>query len=153
MFNIFVDYPDETEENTIIRTTTSAATSELKPVMSAEKIKQLQQLVRRVPVAEHVIAFAVGLARATRPNQNSPLPYIKDWVSWGAGPRAGQYLILGAKCRAILDGRPTPSVDDVRAVARPVFRHRIVTSFNAEADGIGTLDIVEKLLVDVKAKE
>ena len=153
MFNIFVDYPDETEENTIVRTTTSAAIADLKTVMDSAKIKSLQQLVRRVPVAEHVIAYAVGLARATRPNENSPLPYIKDWVSWGAGPRAGQYLILGSKCRAILDGRPTPSIEDVRAVARPVFRHRIVTSFNAEADGIGTLDIVEKLLADVKAKE
>ena len=121
--------------------------------MDAAKIKTLQQLVRRVPVAEHVISYAVGLARATRPNENSPLPYIKDWVSWGAGPRAGQYLILGSKCRAILDGRPTPSIEDVRAVARLVFRHRIVTSFNAEADGISTLDIVERLLADVKAKE
>ncbi|HUU46120.1 MAG TPA: MoxR family ATPase, partial [Acidobacteriota bacterium] len=153
MFNIFVDYPDEAEENTIVRTTTSAATADLKTVMDAAGIKALQQLVRRVPVAEHVISYAVGLARATRPNENSPLPYIKDWVSWGAGPRAGQYLILGSKCRAILDGRPTPSIEDVRAVARPVFRHRIVTSFNAEADGISTLDIVEKLLADVKAKE
>jgi MoxR-like ATPase len=153
MFNIYVDYPTEAEENAIVRTTTSAAAVEVKPVMNAEKIRSLQQLIRRVPVAEHVIAYAVALARATRPNEESPLPYIKDWVSWGAGPRAGQYLILGAKCRALLEGRPTPAVDDVRAVAKSVFRHRIVTSFNAEADGIGSLEIVEKLLVDVKAKE
>jgi MoxR-like ATPase len=153
MFNIFVDYPSESEENAIVRSTTSAAAVDLQPVMNAAKIKEMQQLVRRVPVAEHVIAYAVALARATRPHEDSTLPYIKDWVSWGAGPRAGQYLILGAKCRALLEGRPTPSVDDVRAIARPVFRHRIVTSFNAEADGIGTLDIVEKLLVDVKANE
>ncbi len=153
MFNVFVDYPNETEENTIVRTTTSAAVADPQIVMSAETIKSLQQLVRRVPVAEHVISYAVSLARATRPSENSPLPYIKDWVSWGAGPRAGQYLILGAKCRALLEGRPTPAIDDVRAVARPVFRHRIVTSFNAEADGISTLDIVERLLTDVKVKE
>ncbi|HEX9751788.1 MAG TPA: MoxR family ATPase [candidate division Zixibacteria bacterium] len=155
MFNIFVDYPDETDENTIVRTTTSAATADLRVVMTAEKIKALQQLVRRVPVSDYVISYAVSLARATRPSANGAqaLPYIKDWVSWGAGPRAAQYLTLGAKCRAILDGRPTPSVEDVRAVARPVLRHRIVTSFNAEADGVGTLDIVERLLNDVKAKE
>jgi MoxR-like ATPase len=152
MFNIYVDYPRESEEHQIVATTTSAAVADLRQVMDAARIRSLQQLVRRVPVADHVIHYAVALARATRPKENSPLPYIKDWVSWGAGPRASQYLVLGAKCRAILDGRPTPSVDDIRAVARPVLRHRIVTSFNAEADGVGTIDIVEKLLVDVKAK-
>jgi len=152
MFNIYVDYPRESEEHQIVATTTSAAVADLRQVMDAVRIKSLQQLVRRVPVADHVIHYAVALARATRPKENSPLPYIKDWVSWGAGPRASQYLVLGAKCRAILDGRPTPSVDDIRAVARPVLRHRIVTSFNAEADGVGTIDIVEKLLGDVKPK-
>ncbi|MEW5702219.1 MAG: MoxR family ATPase [Candidatus Zixiibacteriota bacterium] len=152
MFNIYVDYPGENEEHRIVATTTSAAVADLQQVMDAGRIKSLQQLVRRVPVADHVINYAVALARATRPKENSPLPYIKDWVSWGAGPRASQYLVLGAKCRAILGGRPTPSVDDIRAVARPVLRHRIVTSFNAEADGVGTIDIVEKLLGDVKAK-
>ena len=152
MFNIYVDYPSETEENTIVKATTSAMVADVRKVLDAATIKSLQQLVRRVPVSDHVVSYAVNLARATRPNENSPLPYIKDWVSWGAGPRASQYLILGAKCRAILDGRPTPSVEDVRIVARPVLRHRIVTSFNAEADGVGALDIVVRLLGDVKEK-
>lgn len=151
MFNIFVDYPSEEEENTIVRTTTSAATVDSQVVMDAAKIRELQALIRRVPAADHVIAYAVDLVRATRPHGNAPPAYIKDWVTWGAGPRAAQYLTLGAKCRAILEGRPTPSVDDVRAIARPVLRHRIVTSFNAEADGVTTLDIVERLLADVKA--
>jgi MoxR-like ATPase len=152
MFNVYVDYPSETEENTIVKATTSAMVSDVRKVLDAARIKSLQQLVRRVPVSDHVVSYAVNLVRATRPNENSPLPYIKDWVSWGAGPRASQYLVLGAKCRAILDGRPTPSVEDIRTVARPVLRHRIVTSFNAEADGVGALDIVVRLLGDVKEK-
>lgn len=153
MFNVYVGYPKETEENTIVKQTTSAAVASPEKVMDAGTIKSLQQLVRRVPVSDHVISYAVDLVRATRPSENSPLPYIKDWVSWGAGPRASQYLVLGAKCRAILDGRPTPAIEDVRSVAPPVLRHRIVTSFNAEADGVGTPDIIERLLGEVKAKE
>jgi MoxR-like ATPase len=153
MFNVYVGYPEADEENTIVKMTTSAAVATPEKVMEADTIRSLQQLVRRVPVSDHVISYAVDLVRATRPHEKSPLPYIKDWVSWGAGPRASQFLVLGAKCRAILEGRPTPSVDDVRAVARPVLRHRIVTSFSAEADGVGTLDIIERLLGDVKAKE
>jgi MoxR-like ATPase len=105
-----------------------------------------------VPVSDHVIDYAVRLVRATRQNNASQLDYIKNWVSWGAGPRASQYLILGAKTRAILDNRPTPAVEDVRAVAKPVLRHRIVTSFNAEADGVTAEHIVERLMDDVKEK-
>ncbi|MBD3297324.1 MAG: AAA domain-containing protein [candidate division Zixibacteria bacterium] len=153
MFNVFVGYPSEVEENTIVKMTTSAAISDVSRIMDAESIHALQQLVRRVPVSDHVIAYAVNLVRSTRPAENSPLPYVRDWVSWGAGPRASQFLVLGAKCRAILEGRPTPSVEDVRAVARPVLRHRIVTSFNAEADGVNTMDIIERLLNDIKANE
>jgi len=152
MFNIYVDYPDVREEEQIVQSTTSAAVADIKPVMDSDTIRTLQNLVRRVPVSDHVIAFAVSLARATRPKEDGTRQYIKDWVSWGAGPRASQYLVLGAKCRAILDGRPTPSVDDVRAVSRPVLRHRIVTSFNAEADGVGTLEVIDRLLQDVKPK-
>ncbi len=153
MFNVFVGYPSEVEENTIVKMTTSAAISDVSRIMDSDSIRALQQLVRRVPVSDHVIAYAVNLVRSTRPAENSPLPYVRDWVSWGAGPRASQFLVLGAKCRAILEGRPTPSVDDVRAVARPVLRHRIVTSFNAEADGVNTMDIIERLLQDIKANE
>ena len=151
MFNIFVDYPSESEENEIVRTTTSAYVSDVDVIMKAEEISQLQDLVRRVPASDHVIGYAVKLARATRTDGNeNHLEYIKNWVTWGAGPRASQYLTLGAKTRAILHGRTTPSIDDVKAVAKPVLRHRIVTSFSAEAEGVSTLDIVDKLLEDVK---
>ncbi|MCK4428272.1 MAG: MoxR family ATPase [candidate division Zixibacteria bacterium] len=150
MFNIYVDYPSEEEENLIVKSTTSAYSWDLEKVMGAEEIIRLQQLARRVPASDHVINYAVRLARSTRPNENNSLAYIKNWVNWGAGPRASQYMILGAKTKAILDGRYTPSCEDVRLVAKPVLRHRIVTSFNAEADGVGTLEIIEKLLQDVK---
>ncbi|MCK4386217.1 MAG: MoxR family ATPase [candidate division Zixibacteria bacterium] len=150
MFNIYVDYPSEDEENLIVKSTTSAYIWDLEKVMGAEEIIRLQQLARRVPASDHVINYAVRLARSTRPNENNSLSYIKNWVNWGAGPRASQYMILGAKTKAILDGRYTPSCEDVRLVAKPVLRHRIVTSFNAEADGVGTLEIIEKLLQDVK---
>ncbi len=151
MFNIYVDYPSQEEENEIVRTTTSAYTSEVDVIMKAEEIVTLQDLVRRVPVSDHVIAYAVKLARATRIGEGSEAPdYVQKWVSWGAGPRASQYLILGAKTRAILQGRTTPSIEDVQAVARPVLRHRIVTSFAAEAESVTSLDIVDKLLADVK---
>jgi MoxR-like ATPase len=148
MFNIYVDYPSEAEEAEIVRTTTSAFTSDVNVVMKSDEVLELQELVRRVPVADTVIRYAVRLARATRPVEGSP-EHIKNWVSWGAGPRASQYLVLGAKTRAILYGRPTPSLEDIRAVARPVLRHRIVTSFSAEAEGVSTLDIVDRLLKDV----
>ncbi len=150
MFNIYVDYPSEDEENLIVKSTTSAYIWDLEKVMGGEEIISLQQLARRVPASDHVINYAVRLARSTRPNENNSFPYIKNWVNWGAGPRASQYMILGAKTRAILDGRYTPSCEDVKSVIKPVLRHRIVTSFNAEADGVGTLDIIEKLLQDVK---
>jgi MoxR-like ATPase len=150
MFNIYVDYPSEEEENTIVTSTTSAYEWELDTLMGADEIIKLQKLARRVPVSDHVVNYAVRLARSTRPGENNSLPYIKNWVSWGAGPRASQYMILGAKTKAILDGRYTPSTEDVKAAAKPVLRHRIVTSFNAEADGVGTMEIIEKLLQDVK---
>ncbi len=149
MFNVNIDYPSLDEENQIVKTTTSAYNWTLEKVMGAEEIIRLQKLVRKVPVSDHVINYAVKIARATRP-QNNHLPYIKNWVSWGAGPRASQYMILGAKTKSILDGRYTPSIEDVKIVAKPVLRHRIVTSFNAEADGVGTEEIIEKLLGDVK---
>ena len=104
-----------------------------------------------MPVSDHLIGYAVDIVRATRP-ENGGLDFIKNWVSWGAGPRASQYLILAAKTRAILDGRPTPGPEDVRFAALPVLRHRIVTSFNAEADGVDTIAIVNKLLESVKEK-
>lgn len=149
MFNLWIDYPTGDEEVRIVQSTTSTYAASLDKVLAAEKIIQLQQLVRKVPVSDHVVEYAVRLARSTRPSQNGALKYIQDWVSWGAGPRASQYLVLGAKTRAALDGRYTPSIDDVKSMATPVLRHRIVTNFNAEADGVGTVEIVRHLLEDV----
>jgi MoxR-like ATPase len=152
MFNILIDYPSYDEENEIVRTTTALQESALEVVVRGSEISELQKLVRKVPVSDHVIDYAVRLVRATRYSDGNNLDYIRNWVSWGAGPRASQYLILGAKTRAILDNRPTPSVEDVKSVAKPVLRHRIVTSFNAEADGVGAEQIIEKLIEDVKEK-
>ena len=149
MFNIYVDYPSGDEEVEIVETTTSAYVPDLERVLRAEEIIGLQQLVRRVPVPRHVVDYAVRLARTTRPSEGEIPGFIKDWVSWGAGPRASQYLVLGAKTRAILRGRYSPSCEDVREVARPVLRHRIITNFNAEADGITTIDIIDRLLAEI----
>ncbi len=145
IFNLWIDYPSQEEEKQIVRTTTSAYTAHVKPVLDAPQIVNLQQLIRKVPVADHVIDYAVGLARKTRPGANGAPAYIAELVSWGAGPRASQFLILGAKARAILEGRYAASIDDVKSVAIPVLRHRIVTSFNAEAEGVTALDIVKRL--------
>ena len=145
MFHISVGYPSDTEEERIVATTTSAYEAEPKKVMGVDRILELQHLVRRIPVAEHVVRYAVRLARASRPGPQSD-SFVRDWVSWGAGPRAAQYLVLGAKARAALAGRPTPAADDVKAVAPAVLRHRIIPNFTAEADGISSLDIIAKLL-------
>jgi MoxR-like ATPase len=150
MFNLWVNYPSLEEEKQIVKATTGGREASLKVVLDANRILQLQKLVREVPVADNVVDFAVNLVRQTRPNENGAPPYIKDWISWGAGPRASQYLILGAKTRAILDGRPTPDIDDVRAVATPVLRHRLVTNFNADAEGVDAVKIIERLLEDGK---
>ena len=152
MFNIYVDYPSYQEEHTIVKSTTAVLNYTVNKVMSGTEISALQQLVRKVPVSDHVVDYAIKLVRATRRNEQGVSEYITNWVTWGAGPRASQYLILGAKTRAILDGRYTPAVEDVKAVAKPVLRHRIVTSFNAEADGVDTLQIIDRLLGDVKEK-
>ena len=150
MFNTFISYPSEEEEEEIVKLTTSAYAAELKRVLNADEIVHLQKLVRRVPVPDYVVKYAVSLARRTRPGDGDTPKFVKDWVSWGAGPRASQYLILGSKTRAILNGRYTPTPEDVDSVAIPVLRHRIVTNFNAEADGVGTDDVVERLLAAAK---
>ncbi len=146
MFNLWLDYPSQEEELLIVKTTTSPMTPSLNHVLSGKEIVFYQDLVRRVPVADNVIEFAVRLATRTRPKADHTPQFIKDWLSWGAGPRASQYLILGAKTRALLTGRHTPDIDDVRAMAIPVLRHRIVPNFNAEADGVTALDIVQRLV-------
>ena len=150
MFNVFVDYPKETEERAIVKATTAVPEYKLNKVLSPEEIVSFQKLVRRVPVSDHLIEYAVQLSRATRPKEPTAPDFVRNWVNWGAGPRASQYLILAAKTKAILDGRPTPGPEDVRFAAYPVLRHRIVTSFNAEADGVDTMEIIKRLLETVK---
>ncbi len=146
MFHINVDYPTEAEELEIVETTTSRVPEEPSVVLNAEDILRIQQIVRTVPISSHVLNYAIRIVRATRDGASGA---VKDYVSWGAGPRAGQHLVLGAKVRAIMHGRPTPSLDDVRMIAPPVLRHRIVTNFNADADGVTTDQIVKTLLDEV----
>jgi len=148
MFNVQVDYPAADEEEKIVATTTSAYEARLETVLGAAHILELQKLVRRVPVADHVVRYAVRLARATRGRDGAP-DFVRQWVSWGAGPRASQYLVLGAKTRAVLHGRFAPGIEDVRAVAPAVLRHRIVTNFTAEAEGVKPDRIVADLLQSV----
>ncbi len=146
MLKILVDYPSEDEELRIISLTTSAPEEELTRVFSSADILALQQVVRRVPCAEHVMRYAMQLARASRPQLSVAPDFIREFVSWGAGPRASQNLVLAGKARAIMRGRHHVSTEDVRAVAHPVLRHRIVTNFNAEVEGVGSDAIVERLL-------
>lgn len=153
MFNIQVDYPKFDEEIEIVLSTTSARNPEIKPIMSGEDVIRLQEIIRKVPAADHVVRYAVELVRSTRPDDDSCPESIKKWVSWGAGPRASQYLVLGAKARAVMYGHYHISCDDIKAVAKPVLRHRVLTSFTAEADGITSLNIIDELIKIVKAPE
>jgi MoxR-like ATPase len=153
MLNILVDYPDEDEEFNIVRLTTSTARPVVTKILAGADILELQETVRKVPVADHVARYAVRLARATRRGQAEAPEFIRDYVSWGAGPRASQYLVLAAKARAVLYGRYYVSSEDIRAVAGPVLRHRIVTNFNAEAEGLKPDDIVTRLIKHVPVDE
>lgn len=146
MFNLWLEYPEFDEELDIIKRTTSMYSPELKIIFSREDILSFQDLVRKVPVADEVINYAVSLVSKTRPSNPGAIKHIKDYISWGAGPRASQYLVLGAKTKCILDGRFSPNIDDIRSVARPVLRHRLITNFNAEADGMNVLNIIEELI-------
>jgi MoxR-like ATPase len=149
MFKIFVDYPGRADEIAIVRRTTADAAAELGAILNAEEVLALQKLVRRVPVADRMIEYAVDLVQATRIHESTALASIKDYVSWGAGPRACQYLVLGAKAHAVLHGRHHVAMADIRAVAKPVLRHRVLTNFNADAEGITSDVIVERLLEGV----
>jgi len=146
MFMVNIGYPSKKEERAIVRSTTMDLEAEPEPVLSATDILHIQKVLRRLPVSDHVVDYAVSLARATRPKEPGAPSFINDWLTWGAGPRAAQYLVLGAKARAILDGRLNVSCEDVRAVAKPVLRHRLFTNFNADAEGIGPDQVIEKLL-------
>jgi MoxR-like ATPase len=153
MFHIGVDYPTYAEEVDIVLNSTSAYTPQLQRVLHASDILRLQALVRRVPATPSVAGYAVRLAQLSRPAHPEAPAFVKDWVNWGAGPRASQYLVLGAKARAIMHGRPVASVEDVRALAPSVLRHRILTNFNAEAEGITSLAIIERLLETVQPED
>ena len=145
MFNILIDYPTHEEEVSIVKVTTAHKESKLNQVISREEILKFQDLVRRVPVADNVIEYAVNLVSATRPGENAQ-DFINEWVDWGAGPRASQFLILGAKAKAILDGRPTADIDDVKSLSLPVLRHRVLPNFNAEAEGVSVDDIINRVI-------
>ena len=151
MFLVDVGYPSAEEEMQIVRSTTSGSAPQLSRVLSAEKILQLQELVRRVPVPDHVVKYAVDLVRATRPKEPGAADFVARQVGWGAGPRASQYLVLAAKARAILHGRFAAGVEDVRALARPVLRHRVLPNFQAESEGVTSVKLVDQLLEVVKA--
>jgi len=151
MFNILVDYPRRDEELQIMKMTTTAHVAALEKMLAADEILTLQEIVRKVPVADHVYEYAADLAIGTRPAEGAH-PFIQEWVSWGAGPRASQYLTLGAKARAILNGRYYATTDDVRAVAPPVLRHRVLTNFNAESEGVTSDSIITRLLEETPVR-
>jgi MoxR-like ATPase len=145
MFNVSLDYPSFAEELQVVKNTTSSNQTKVNHILNAEQIIYFQQLVRNIPVTDNVLEYAVKLVAKTRPNGEFAAPQIKRLLNWGAGPRASQYLILGAKCHAVLNGKYSPDIEDVQAIAKPILRHRIVRSYHAEADGLSTDDIIEGL--------
>jgi MoxR-like ATPase len=153
MFNIVVDYPGREEESAIIKRVTGTYKAEIEVALNAQDVLRLQEIVRRVPVADHVVDYARDLARATRPDKEEAPEFVREMVSWGAGPRAGIYLITAAKARAILHGRYHATTEDVRRVALPVLRHRVITTFNAEAAGVKSDEVVRMLLDRLRPEE
>jgi len=145
MFNVSLDYPSFAEELQVVKNTTGGNKTEIKHILNAEQIIYFQQLVRNIPVADNVMEYAVKLVAKTRPNGEFATTQIKRLLNWGAGPRASQFLILGAKCHAVLNGKYSPDIEDVQAIAKPILRHRIVRSYHAEADGLSTDDIIQSL--------
>ena len=150
MFNIYIDYPSYEEEKEIVKKTTTDEVQSINSVLNAEEIIIIQNTIRQIPVSEHVLDFAVKLTRSTLPDYKEAPDYIKKWVNWGAGPRASQYLVIAAKTKAALDGRFSPSVDDIKQIAEIVFQHRVLVSFAAEAEGLKSKDVIKKLLSDLK---
>lgn len=146
MFNILLTYPSFKDEVMVVKNTTSDETKQVNKVLTGEQISYFQHLVRRVPVADNVIEYAVSLANKTRPRINGTSQIADEYLEWGAGPRASQFLVLGAKCNALLNGKYSPDIEDVQAIAKPVLRHRLVRNFKAEAEGISVDDIVDKLM-------
>jgi len=151
MFNIRIDYPSKEEEINIVKATTGSVRNKPEIVLTKEQLKTFQSLVLRVPVADNVIEHAVNLASMTRPNLNGAHAKVRRMVEWGAGPRASQYMILGAKVKALLDGRTTPAIEDVNTIAKPILRHRIVMSFTAEAEGMTADSLIDELIEEQTA--
>ena len=146
MFNLNIEYPSNKEEVAIVRATTTSKNHVLNPVITKSEIASYQELVKRVPTSDNIVEYAVKLVSATRPSSNSAPDFIKESVEWGAGPRASQYLVLGAKAKAVLDGRPSPNISDVKSLALPILRHRVLPNFNAEAEGLKIEDILNQLM-------
>lgn len=146
MFNVWLDYPSYDEELNVVKLTTTDQKVKLNAVLSADEIMYFQQLIRRIPVPDNVYEYAVKLATSTRPNTTGANAKVNEFVNWGAGPRASQYLIIGAKCHAAINGKYSPDIEDVRAVAEPILRHRIVRNYKAEAEGIAVEDIIAELV-------
>ncbi|MGE3316919.1 MAG: AAA family ATPase [Planctomycetaceae bacterium] len=153
MFKVFVDYPSFQEEKLIAKQTTSITSEEILPVLNQQEILELQKIVRQVPATDHVVEYALALVRQTRVGQPGAPEFVNEWLGWGAGPRAVQYLLLGAKARALLNGRTHVSTDDVRELAAPVLRHRIVANFTAESEGITTDHVIRRLVDETPSKE
>jgi MoxR-like ATPase len=146
MFMTMVNYPARDEELEVLKRTTGSANPKVNKIIDARKIMELQEIVRRVPVGDHVYHYALDIVRATRPNEPGASDFVRHWLSWGAGPRAGQYLLLAGKALALMRGRMFVTVEDIEAVAAPVLRHRIIANFNAEAEGITIEQIIQKIL-------
>jgi MoxR-like ATPase len=145
MFNVTLSYPTFAEELQVVKNTTSTNQVTLNKIISASEIVEFQQLVRNIPVSDHVLEYAVRMVSKTRPQGELATPQVKRLLNWGAGPRASQFLVLGAKCHAVISGKYSPDIEDVQAVAKPILRHRIVRSYHAEAEGLSTDDIIEQL--------
>ncbi len=150
MFNLKIDYPSTKDEISIVRKTTATTTSDIKNIITKTEISTYQDLVRRVPVADNIVEYAVKIVASTRPNSELSPDFIRQSVDWGAGPMASQYLILGAKAKSLLDGRPSPNIEDIRSLVLPVLRHRVLPNFNAEAEGLKVEDILNQLLDAIK---
>jgi len=153
MFKVFVGYPSFHEEKQIAIQTTGIQSDNITPILGVEEILELQKIVRQVPVSDHVVNYALALVRQTRIDEAEAPEFVKQWLSWGAGPRAVQFLLLGGKTRALLNGRAHVSTDDIQALAAPVLRHRIVTSFAAESEGITPDKVIARLIAETPAKE
>jgi MoxR-like ATPase len=151
MFNVEIDYLPEDDEVAVVKQTTSRKSAAIEALFTGDDVRRFHEVVQKVPIAEDVIRYAVRLAAASRPGQAGSAPFVNDWVSWGAGTRAGQYMVLGAKARALLAGRNHATVEDIRALVHPTLRHRILVGYRAEAEGVSVNNVIDRLLEAVPA--